>query len=1192
MLFYSMTNSKEVKFRGKWITFLTVVLLMGFSIDLSFGQLNQNLRFTTVNHLDGLPNNTVNAIAMDDLGFIWIGTNDGLCRYEASSFVKVFKSGNPKIEGGLQSSNINALFLDSKKNLWIGTRLGGLTRFHQPTEKWTTFRNNKEDDTSLSNDEILTITEDSKGRIWIGTEDGLNVFNDKTNSFITFKSSSTVAGSLKGKAVLSVMEDDKGWIWVGTWAGALHLLILPENGKISEATFKPFLLNEKTESKHIWKIFQDKQKRHWVGTRGAGLFLMQLPPESSNLNNNLDWKPIFHNYVADGTSSGLLNDNLNDIFQDSKNNLYVATVYGLHHISADELTGSIQESGPTERPEFTFHAQTFQSDNPTSLTNNDVSTIFEDSQGLIWFGTFSGISRYNSAVDQFEVYDLLDYYVKAPNTQNLFIDSEDIAWIGNAENGILQFDFENSKILNSSMESIELVGDYAASMHSADDENLFIATNEGITKLNIKTNKVKHFPIPKHIKEKVKNFETRCLFKDKGDKIWVGSLQGLYVIDEASGIYTEVVYQAENPKSISDNAINQIFEDSNGDIWVATFSGLNKLIKEEVYEFERFKHNSSNPETSIASNRIICLEEINGTLYLGSGNGLISYDLKNKTFTNYSKENHKYSIQSIVPSLDGNLWASTTQGIFFFNTQKKTFNKYDKGDGLGDIVFQQGSGFMDKNGWVYFGSRRGITRFNPKNIAGNAIAPPVFITEIRKMGPKGKQTINGSYKNEIFLEHDEYFLSLDYAALNYNRAEKNQYAYKLEGFEDNWNYSDKQHSAIYTNLDHGEYTFRMKAANNDGVWNKEGVSLKIIKKPAIWETWWFKLGAFIFAFLIIYLGVKYYTKNINASNKALNKYNLDLNKEIAQRKIVEAALHERELHMESLVTQRTEELEIKNKEVKSLLANIQTRNEHLETEIAKRTKNLRKSNEELQRSNNDLEQFAYIASHDLQEPLRVVGNFIGLLKRRYKHLFDEEAFQYIDFAVDGVSRMSEQIKSILTFSRVSQNNIVLSKTNMNDVIEIKLHDLSQNIQEKNVQFKIEKFPEIICDRNLIKMVFHNLINNAIKFNKSETPLITIECKENSTNEYWQFSVKDNGIGIPKEFQEKIFEIFRRLHSKQEYEGTGIGLALCQKIVHRHGGNIWVESEIGQGTTFHFTIIKKPEVKTKTKNETLVQKMYN
>ncbi len=442
------------------------------------------------------------------------------------------------------------------------------------------------------------------------------------------------------------------------------------------------------------------------------------------------------------------------------------------------------------------------------------------------------------------------------------------------------------------------------------------------------------------------------------------------------------------------------------------------------------------------------------------------------------------------------------------------------------------------------------------------------------MSPKGTVLDVGTYAEEIIVEHNEYYLSLDFTALNYNRPEKNRYAFMLEGFDDKWNYSEGKTNAVYTNLDPGTYTFKVKAANNDGLWNNEGTSLKIVKRPALWQTWWFTLFSSLLIFALIYFPIKSYTRNIKKRNKDLQQYNKNLNQEIAHRKEVEAALHQRDQHMESLVKKRTQELEEKNQEIKKLLKTISERNGHLEKEIAKRTKNLVDSNEDLQRSNQDLEQFAYIASHDLQEPLRVVGNFIGLLRRRYKKHFDEEAFQYIDFAVDGVQRMSEQIKNVLIFSKVSQKEINFKLADLNEVIQTKLHDLSEKIEEKNVNFKIENMPEIVCEPMQIEMVFFNLISNAIKFNDSETPIITISNLSTAEDGFWHFSVQDNGIGIEKKYQKKIFEIFRRLHNKSDYAGTGIGLALCQKIIHRHQGKIWVESVAGQGTTFYFTVSKQ------------------
>lgn len=1102
-----------------------VLLLICFLILLKatlYSQADQNITFTNINNTHGLPNNTVAAITKDDLGFIWLGTSDGLCRYEGPNEVQVFRANNPKIEGGLQSNKISSLFFDTKDNLWVGTSLGGLTKYHQPSGIWKTYRHDKNNASSISNDEILSITEDKNGRLWIGTEDGLNVYDHETESFISFRADPKNPNAINGKAILTVMEDDQGRIWAGTWAGGLNLLIPPMDGNIANAKFKKFLPSAELEAQHIWKIFQDKQNRYWIGTRGAGLFLMELPENANDNLENHDWLPNFHSYKASLNNDGITNHYLEDIFQDSKGNLWIGTVEGLSFISSKQLLTKNKKNGLSLKPQFTFQHFFHREDIPNTLSNNDIINIFEDNQGLIWIGTFNGASVYNWSVNQFDVFGIEG----VDRIQNFYIDNKGTAWIANGNEGICKYDFKTKKKIP--INEIPILSSFTSHLYSPNDRHLYVGTETGVSVVNMITNQTKNYEFPKEFINQFNSIVVRTILKDSENKIWVGSQQGLFVIDGSNETYKRYFHESDNPKSVSDNAINQVKEDSNGDIWITTYNGLNKVIKTPSgkIEFIRFKHDSSNPSNSIPSNKLSALEEVDGILYIGTNSGLCGYDLKKKTFISFDK-NNIHSIESLEKTEDANLWAGTANGIVFFNTKTETFNKYEKEDGLSDVIFQSISSDRDKEGFIYFGSRNEITRFHPNNLRSNKIAPPVFITDIRTMSPESEEKSVATYQDKIILNHNDYFLSLNFTALNYNRPEKNTYAYKLNGFEENWNYSDSKIAAVYTNLDHGEYSFQVKAANNDGVWNEEGTSLTIVKKPALWETWLFRIACLVAIISISLFSVKHYTRTIKERNKKLQKYNKALNKEITQRKKAEKALQEREQH-------------------------------------------LRKSNQNLERSNKDLEQFAYIASHDLQEPLRVVGNFIGLLKRRYSKHFDEDAYQYIDFAIDGVSRMSEQIKSILTFSRVSQDQIEYQMTDLNDLIATNLHDLSQKIKEKNVQFEIDELPKIYCDKNLIKIVFNNLISNAIKFNDRKTPFINFSHHQNVKEGFWQFSIKDNGIGIHKDFQSKIFKIFNRLH-KNNYEGTGIGLTLCQKIIHRHGGDIWVESEEGIGTTFYFTI---------------------
>ena len=1271
-----------------------------------FAEGGPKLKFHNINKLDGLPNNNINAIVQDSFGFMWVGTNDGLARYEAPGKVKVFKP-SIDVEGGLRSSDIHSLFVDRKNNVWIGTRLGGLTRFHAPTGTWKTFINDPEVVGSISDNDVLSILEDKEGRLWVGTENGLNLYQPETESFIVFKMNKEDSTSLQGRAILSIMEDDKGWIWIGTWEEGLHLMLPSEDGDVTRNTFRRFFPSDVQGSQHVWTIYQDKQKGYWIGTHGGGLLFMDLPFTASAVSHRQNWDPVFYQFTYEHWREGSLSNNIvQDILEDKKGQLWVGTNNGVNLINRTNfptLNAPVIEPGKV--PTIDAYDYTYDKHDQGSLAHNNSGVIYEDQQGLIWIGTFGGLSIYNWYANQFDLHiceiDLIE-------SENLYVDREGIAWLACGLNGVIKYDFKSGEKTVVGDDIPELKGKEVFTILPTKDEFLYFGLKDGILKLNLKTRNTQHFPLSEDIASDKNWIFTPSMYKDDYSRIWVATSKGLILIDEETGNVTRFVHNPEDDTSISDNSINSLFPDSKGNLWLTTYYGLNRInLKDKNnFVFEKFFYDYKNPKTTIASNRTIAIEEVNEVLYIGSTNGLSTYDLNTGKFDNPDMNGQNFWIQSMEKTEDGRIWGSTTEGVFYFNTNTKMFNVFEEQDGLGDNTFQLNSSYVDHNGYIYFGSRNGITRFHPDKIIRNKTIPPVYITDIKTMNSKtGASEISAINIDEHTLYHDDYYISFDFAGLNYNRAEKNRYAYKLEGFEDEWNYTNTVSPVVYTNLEHGTYTFQVKAANNDGVWNEQEAAITIVKKPAFWETIWFAALSFISFCLLCLFCAGLYTKGIRSRNQRLLEYNETLSNEIKQRKRIEKALeeskhfvrlildnipqyiywvdknhclsggndaflaaheiteeldvvgknmsvfHKNEMHffdqrgmeqkvmesgipiydhqyrvenkdksdktrrwmeqnliplldenkevigvlvsledistrmeaesilkgnsqqLEIQVEQRTKELHDKNNEVQQLLSRLEVRNEELEKIVQMRTANLSESNKELKRNNKDLEQFAYVASHDLKEPLRIVGNFVGLLSRKYKDSIDDTANEFIFYIEDGVKRMSALIDSILNYSGVGKKEIVLRDGDLNNILEIKMRDLSQRIQEKNVDLEIRELPVVFCEASQIGMVFYNLINNAIKFNKNEKPRVVVTSHEDGEEGFWTFSVADNGIGIAPEFQDKIFEIFRRLHSKQEYEGTGIGLALCHKIIERHGGRIWIESEPGNGATFFFTIDK-------------------
>jgi len=1106
-------------FRNLNLLFFT--LLVGISC---FGQSNSKITFNNLIKKDGLPSSTVRSIENDKLGFLWIATNDGLCRYDGPDVFKVYRKSKTSNQSmnSLESDNIRTLLCDESGLLWIGTWYGGISTFNPSTNQWRTFRHDVNDSQSIDHDEVLAIFEDSKKRIWVGTENGLNLFNRETSKFERIALSNSKKERLSSTAVISITEDDNGWIWVGTWSNGLHLLLENENGDLTFNSSRQINLPFNREANNVWCVYQDKSGRYWLGTHGGGLILMSIPSQASNKISDQNWSPNYHQYLPQSQNARNLRSNaVQSIMQDSQGKLWIGTTHGLYCINEDKLP-KIGNKDPIPLDlEFFLNSPK----DPQSIVGNNIVEINEDDQGLIWIATTDGLSQINLHSNQFVNLDFTNLEHGLPFSSNLVFDKRNRLWVAASNEGLLQYTVENGNLVLQKENLSDLIlGKEVQTIFTPDKEWMYIGTEKGVTALEIRTNKVSYYPLVISDKS-VKSLNITSIYVDSKKFIWVGTKIGLFKIHpktKAFNIYEPI---KNVPSSISDHPVNHIMEDKYGDIWIATYKGLNRVINkdEEDLKFEKFFYNEMNPEKGPIDNQIMYLKHINNYLYVGTVSGICRYNYSTKKFESFDNSKQKYWVRSIEKGLNNSLWISTNEGLIHRSENDNSFRVYDKEDGLESSTFQLGSSCVDNQGKLYFASYQGLVHFNPKDITRNVTPPSVYITEVVKMTSKGLETNEGIQKNKITLDHDTYRLSINFTAINYDRADKNKYEYRLEGFEDQWNEAKLGTPIVYTSLKPDDYTLKVRAANSDGIWNKEGTELEITQNAAYWETWWFRI-LFLIAFIsLLSLFTYWYTSNIKKHNEELQIFNKNLNEEISNRKKIE-----------------------------------QTLNDY---------------NTELKRSNKDLEQFAYISSHDLKEPLRSIGNFSSLLAKKYDDKLDKDAKTYLSFIQNGVKRMNEVIESLLTYSTVGKKDSVYNTFDLNPLVKNKINDLSRLIKDKNAKVVINELPSIIAQKEQIGMVFFNLINNAIKFNIQEQPLVVISQEKSDDDKFWKFSVKDNGIGIKEEYQEKVFDIFNRLHGKEEYEGTGIGLAICQKIITRHLGKIWFKSELDKGTSFYFTIKK-------------------
>ncbi len=1162
---------------GKYYSFYLLLSFLLVSSFVSEGQITSDINFTNFGHIENIPNQEIFSVIRDKNGFLWIGSTDGLFRYDAAYNMKCYRVNEPKIAGGLQSNFIRALYEDKNDNLWIGTTQGGLTKFHQPSGQWTTYMTNDSDPYSISSNEVLSIYEDSKGAIWVGTENGLNLLDVDSERFIRFMPDADNPDALSAKAVISIIEDDANRIWVSTWAGGINLFLPATDGNMEHSKLRSFYPSESKSSHNVWSIYQDPQKRFWLSTMGSGLFLMEVP-ESANIDpDHQIWEPIFHNirhskeHPKSISSNGIFN-----VLQDENGTFWVATNNGLNRTNIDQLPRLVNgKYNPEDIEKISFEVSLPNPKDARSIKNNVIYSIYEDTQNLLWFGLPNGVSQYNWYKNQFKTQLLFNPTQNSSNINDIYTSEDGQIWVATNNNGLLKYDFDTGKSvsINTSNEQ-SLLESHLRRLYSKDDRTLYVGSYEGIEIIDLETLNSKVILSPNWLKKKLPELKFNTIYLDSKNNLWLGMDVGLIQVDLKTNEFQYFTTNPNDQYSISDNSVNAITEDNSGSLWIGTYNGLNRLDlhQQGPIKFQQYKYKNNDPY-SIPVNQVAALKIVDNTMLIGARGGMYIYDLNTERFSEIGKEFNESTVYGFEFNKNGNIWGATKSGLISLDLKTKQIKTYTNEKDLGGYVFTGGSSNNKESGDLYFASNWSITRCNPNTIKKNVQSPIVKITDYRKMSVN--EEINESFfvKDELVLEHNDYYLSLNFAAQNYIDPDKNQYAYKLEGFDENWIYTNNVSSAVYTNLDHGTYTFRVKGSNNDGVWNEEGATVKIIKQAAYWETWWFQTVVSVFSCLLLFFGFKYYTYNVRQRNQELKSYNDNLAKEIKERKRIEKELQERDKYLEHLVDRRTKQLNHKNVEVNALLNKIKKRNDELEDIVAARTKKISDFNNELKRSNNDLEQFAYIASHDLQAPLRTIKSFSGLLGKSLADKMSNTDKDFLGFIDSSIGNMQELIDALLTFSKVNSQARKIQAVNPNKLLQTIQAELGAVMKEQNAVVELSDFPEAIhADRIKLKQLLQNLISNGIKFSKKGiAPVVKISCEDKE--DCWQIEVKDNGIGISEDFREKIFLLFKRLHSSEEYKGTGIGLALCKKIVEQHGGEIWVESEEGKGSSFIFTIDK-------------------
>jgi signal transduction histidine kinase/ligand-binding sensor domain-containing protein/DNA-binding response OmpR family regulator len=1137
------------------IHFNKVFMTIVFLLILSFPVLSQNkdIKFKHLSSDDGLSQNFVSSILQDQKGFMWFGTKDGLNRYDGYSFV-VYQN-DPFDSSTISENYITALYEDSRGYIWVGTLKGGLNCFKRDTETFIriNFRSHTKENNNLN--EIKSITEDSKGNIWFATRgDGLFRLsikngNPRQSTYKQFTAEAGNPGSLNSNIINCLLIDSKENLWLGTESGLNHFDFLTSKFKQFNIQTKNPNAPESPYQKSVSSIYESKSGELWLGTLSG---LVKFDRKTGS------YKLFPHHYEIDRYGWG----NIIAIIEDLRGKLWLAT------------PGELMRFDPAINSYDYFKNDPF---NPKSVSFSSISSLCTDKTGIVWVGTAGmGINLYDSKANRF--YTLLRKEETASritgfSVRSILEESNDIVWVST---GVLYRWNRKTGELKSYETSSDRLDDFGNTgvwtMIKSADGKIWTATTEGLYRYDPTTEKAKQYKFISLNNAGLPQKEVYSVFEDQQRGIWIATENYFSkLIDIEKGTFQNFRYQ---PAPSNNEQVRPVIcQDRKGIFWIGTKDGLIRFdIKNK--SFQTFKNDPKNPQ-SLSNDYIksIYLDntESENILWIGtSGGGLNRFDVEKKSFTQFSERNGLPNnvVYGILPDGKGNLWLSTNKGLSKFNTINKTFRNYDVNDGLQSNEFNTGAYFLSKNGEMFFGGIKGLNYFYPDEIKDNPHIPKIVLTNL-KLGDQYITNRNNksvlqktiSETTELVLSYADDVITFEFASLDYSAPSKNRYAYKLENFNDDWIYSGSIRSATYTHLPFGEYIFRVKGSNNDGVWNETGIALKLIITPPWWSRWW---AYIIYSFL--FLSILY----------AIRRYELNRLK------------LKNQLKVEKVETDTLRNLD----QLKShFFANISHEFRTPLTLILGQVESVLSSNIESKEKGK-----LQVANRNARRLLTLINQLLDLSKLEAGSMeLKAEQHNIISFLKSvffSFESLAESKKIILKFESESANIPLRYDTDKMEKIICNLISNAFKFTSENGEIKLSVN---IVSPNLFQKGHSELVSeSSTSMSVQKVNLKQVQVDKHSTSKETQLNslsveirIKDTGIGIPSDSLLHIFNRFYQVDgsSTREHEGTGIGLALTKELVELHKGQITVNSKEGEGTEF---IIHFPFVDLKAEAETTLE----